>query len=134
MRWTARVRSPIFALNRAIGLSEGFKDCLVFIRRDADTGVRDAERDVPETCITHLEGDLAAVSAFQGLGQQVPQNLRQTARIGLQLATRLLERLDRKTALRLQQVFVVAFQQPFLLGQLCVGLFDFSLLRLELRL
>src|SRR5712691_4527553 len=89
----AKARPAIFAAGAAIGLLEGFKDELLFLRRDADSRVTDRERDHRTRMVEHFlartptfghwgkaQDDAAVFGKFEGVGKQVANDLLQPLR------------------------------------------------------
>src|SRR5579883_129934 len=67
---------------RAVCARERQEDALEVARRNADTGILDREgRDL--VAIADAEGDVTALGEFDGVGEEVDQNLPQSALIGI---------------------------------------------------
>ena len=95
-----QARAAVLAAGRAVGLLERLEDDLLLLRRDADAGVADAERDHAAAAVERLvvrrpavdrpgsmsQRDLALVRELERVGEQVLEDLLQPLRIGLDAA------------------------------------------------
>src|ERR1051325_1720140 len=91
----AEAGAAVFAAGAAVGLLEGLEDDLLFLRGDADAGVADRESDdragMVEGLIVRIpafrnrreaEGDLAAFGEFEGVREQVADDLLEALGVG----------------------------------------------------
>ena len=91
----AEAGAAVFSAGRGVGLLECFEDDLLFLGRDADTGVADfeghdrrclAEHWVVRAPATHRGGDIKTnrplSGEFERIGQQVLEDLLQALRVG----------------------------------------------------
>src|SRR5258705_8217298 len=78
----AEARAAVLAAGRAVGLLEGLEDDLLLVRRDADAGIDDRERDRRRRERRDHELHLAFARELEGVGEQVLEDLLQPRGVG----------------------------------------------------
>ena len=81
----AQPGAAIFPADRSIGLPEGFKDGLLLLDRNADARVMDGKGNGVVPSLLHRQRDFALVGEFDGVRQEILEDLLHPMRVALNL-------------------------------------------------